>query len=107
MSESKIQAEIIKHARNVLKVPKGCLFSIPNEGKRSGQFASRLKAQGMVSGVPDLCLVWRGRVVFIEVKAPGGKLSTSQLNVIGNLKCEGADVRLVKSLGDFLAIFEE
>lgn len=57
------------------------LFSIPNEGKRSFAVAARLKARGLVSGVPDLCLpVPSGTLyippyscLFIEMKAKGQK----------------------------------
>ena len=39
----------------------------------------RLKAAGMVAGVPDVLITGFGaRVLWIELKAPGGKISKSQ-----------------------------
>jgi len=58
------------------------LFAIPNGGKRSKAVAGKLKAEGVKSGVPDICLpVARGSYhgLYIELKAKGGKASTNQL----------------------------
>ena len=104
MTESQIQAEIIIYARNELRLPKGTLFSIPNEGQRDGRFASRMKSQGMVAGVPDLCLILRGRTVFIEMKTAGGRLSDKQTKVIDNMRAAGADVRICRSKAEFAEI---
>lgn len=61
------------------------LFAIPNFagrlGKKTALHGARLKAEGRKPGVPDLCLpVARGRYhgMWIEMKAPRGKLSTEQ-----------------------------
>ena len=79
------------------------LFHIPNEGKRSVQTGARLKAAGLASGVPDICLpVARGgyNALYIELKRQkGGRLSENQkkwlseLNAAGNLavRCNGFD----------------
>ena len=43
--------------------------------------AARMKAQGLLAGVSDLCLPVAKHgynVLFIELKKPGGKLTTSQ-----------------------------
>ena len=77
------------------------LYHIPNEGKRSVQAGARLKAAGLSSGVPDICLpVARGgyNSLYIELKRQkGGKLSENQklwlekLNKAGSLavRCNG------------------
>lgn len=79
------------------------LYHIANEGKRSVQTGSRLKAAGLSSGVPDICLpVARGgyNALYIELKRQkGGRLSENQkkwlseLNAAGNLavRCDGFD----------------
>lgn len=79
------------------------LFHIPNEGKRTAQTGARLKAAGLSSGVPDICLpVARCgyNALYIELKRQkGGTLSKNQklwlerLNKAGNLavRCNGFD----------------
>jgi len=57
------------------------LFAVPNEGKRSVANASRMKAQGIVSGVSDLIFLlpkhgFHG--LCIEMKAPKMKQTDNQ-----------------------------
>lgn len=63
-------------------VPEACLFAIPNGGERNVIVASRLKAEGVRAGVPDLFLaVPHGNLggLFIEMKkAKGGRVSEAQ-----------------------------
>ncbi len=79
------------------------LFHIPNEGKRTAQTGARLKAAGLSSGVPDICLpVARCgyHALFIELKRQkGGTLSKNQKEWLGKLlkagnlavRCNGFD----------------
>lgn len=58
------------------------MFAIPNGGKRSKATAAKLKAEGVKSGVPDLCLpVARGEYhgLFIEMKAGRNKPTPPQV----------------------------
>src|SRR5687768_14032002 len=57
------------------------LYAIPNGGERNKAVAARLKAEGVKSGVSDLCLPYRAKGyggLYIEMKKPGGKESTEQ-----------------------------
>ena len=57
------------------------LHHIPNEGRRSIQYAMSLKRQGMKPGVPDICLpVARGGYhgLYIELKTKTGRQSPEQ-----------------------------
>ena len=57
------------------------LYHIPNGGKRSKSEAARFKAEGVKSGVPDLCLpVARGGYhgLYIEMKTESGHTSDEQ-----------------------------
>ena len=57
------------------------MFHIPNGGKRHIKTAVQLKAEGVKSGVPDICLpVSKGSYhgLFIEMKRKGGKTSGNQ-----------------------------
>lgn len=57
------------------------MYAIPNGGERNIAVAGRLKAEGVKSGVSDVCLPvsrlgWYG--LYIEMKKPGGKESDKQ-----------------------------
>lgn len=58
------------------------LYAIPNGGHRHKAVAGKLKAEGVKSGVPDICLpVARGGYhgLYIEIKrVKGGKTSSEQ-----------------------------
>lgn len=64
------------------------LFAIPNGGERNPVVASRLKAEGVKAGVPDLFLpVARHGLhgLFIEMKKPKGQVSMFQAAWIRDL----------------------
>ena len=65
--------------------PDEILIHIPNGGYRRPSEAARLKAMGVVPGIPDLFIPeWR---LFIEMKrTKGGKLSDVQKSVIEYLQ---------------------
>lgn len=57
------------------------MYAIPNGGERNVAVAGRLRAEGVKSGVSDICLpVARGGFhgLYIEMKKPGGKESANQ-----------------------------
>jgi hypothetical protein len=57
------------------------LYAVPNGGERNRAVAARLKAEGVKSGVSDLCLPYRAKGysgLYIEMKKPGGKESKEQ-----------------------------
>lgn len=70
----------------------GLLYAIPNGGKRDVVTATRLKAEGVTAGVPDLCLPvaregYHG--LYIEMKIPGGRVSPAQRQWLAALEAEG------------------
>ena len=81
------------------KYPKVLIFAIPNGEKRSISVATRLKAEGVTRGIPDLyipsCNLW------VEMKrATGGRLSPDQKKVIEYLRSVGHTVIVGKGAGD-------
>ena len=81
--ESKLQQSIIAWARAAQSTMPGLelLHHVPNGGHRNAIEAKLLKAEGVLAGIPDLCLpVPRGTShgIYIELKAGKGKLSKHQ-----------------------------
>lgn len=67
------------------------IFAIPNGEHRSMSVAKRLRAEGVLPGVPDLFVPeWR---LWIEMKrVKGGRLSADQRVIIGGLESMGYSV---------------
>nr|WP_249792371.1 VRR-NUC domain-containing protein [Bradyrhizobium sp. BRP22] len=57
------------------------VFAIPNQSNRRIRNAVRMKAEGLRSGIADLCFLFpsaEGAVAWLELKARGGALSDEQ-----------------------------
>lgn len=57
------------------------IYAIPNGGKRDAITAARLKAEGVKSGISDICLPFARQGYhgfYIEMKKPKGKESAEQ-----------------------------
>ena len=68
--------------------PSILIYAIPNGGKRSITEAKRLKAEGVVPGIPDLHVpAWKLRIEMKRQK--GGRVSTEQAEVMDYLQTVG------------------
>lgn len=75
----------------------------PNQGRGDGKsradaigaklMAAKLKSMGMKSGIPDVFIVWRGRLHATDAKSETGELSTSQREMFARLEAAGVLVR--------------
>jgi len=96
--EEKIQQEIILKMWNEYPETRLCLFHVPNGGYRNALEGAKLKAMGVISGVPDLCLCWGGKSHWIELKAgDAGRLSTAQINLHKKWAENGIEVKVFRS----------
>lgn len=73
-------------------------FAIPNGGYRHKKIAEELRAEGVVAGIPDICVVHRGRVHFLEMKAARGTLRKHQREMIARLEAAGATCAVARGL---------
>lgn len=72
-----------------------------------GGKALKFVSPGM-SGVPDrIILLPHGRIVFIELKAPGKKPRPIQIKRISELRNLGFDVRIIDSIDGVKDLIEE
>ena len=80
------------------KYPKlAMMYAVPNAGKRTPRQGAYMKAEGLRSGVPDICLpvAMHGfHGLYIELKVEGRKPSESQKGWIEALREEGYRVEV-------------
>ena len=85
--EGPIQRAII--ARFMQELPGCVIAAVPNStdvrGKSAQIAVAKQKQNGLLPGFPDLIVAWHGQAAFIEVKAPGGRLSEAQSEVLQRL----------------------
>lgn len=103
--EQAIQKAVVAHLR-LRAEPKVFFWSCPNEGKRGFTNAAALKAAGMTAGVPDLLILKDGTLHALELKAPGGRLTPSQVMVLERMQYCGAEVAVAHSLDEALVTLE-
>ena len=101
--EHREQVKLIAWARAAAEVHPELelLHAIPNGGARDRITGARLKAEGVLAGMPDLCLPvprgpWAG--LYIELKRPDGRgqLTKAQERIIHKLRAVGHRVEVCK-----------
>ena len=101
MKESIIQQQICDY----LSAAGVFYFSIPNEHYNisHGQRVT-LHKMGMLSGIPDICILANNTCYFLEVKNETGKPSKQQLIIHKALTDKGYKVAIVRSVEDVKTI---
>jgi hypothetical protein len=100
--EGPIHRSVTRYLRTTL--PSGWLISHVANKPRSAQQGAREKAMGAMAGWPDIQIHGPGpdgpSAWFMEIKAPGGRLSDAQHDVIDALLDCGFPVEVVRSVED-------
>jgi hypothetical protein len=104
--EETLQRAVIAYLRLALPHD-GVAYAVPNGGLRSKKVAARLNGTGLVAGIPDIAVVYRGRALFIELKTRTGVVSAAQRETMHKLIYAGADVMLCRSVPDVEAALRE
>lgn len=104
-SEDKLQADCFQWFHNTYKHLRGLLWHCPNElsGVVHPVIANKMKAIGLVAGVPDLEFHYRGRSVFFELKSPQGtgRVSDDQKKIHSVLDQNRFVVHVLNDLDSF------
>jgi hypothetical protein len=79
---------------------------IPLGGARSKIEAAIFKGLGVRRGAPDLLIVIDGRACFLELKAPGGRVTAAQHECHAALRAAGAEVVVATDIDAALAALE-
>ena len=107
LSESKIQQVAIMEIWNKLPQTRLCLFHIPNGMFSNAREGAKFKAQGVISGVPDLVFVWNGETHYIEVKCEKGVLSKNQIALHQKWMEQGVSVNVMRSSEEIIRFVTE
>lgn len=107
LSESKIQQVAIMEIWNKLPQTRLCLFHIPNGMFSNAREGAKFKAQGVISGVPDLVFVWNGKTHYIEVKCEKGVLSKNQIALHQKWMEQGVLVNVMRSSEEIIRFVTE
>lgn len=103
-SEDRIQQEIFIHFNNKYCLPgqkdRGIIFHVPNQRIKATE-RMKLAAIGVLSGVSDLVIIFRGKTVYIEVKTLIGTQSKEQKEFCTRVQENGHSYWLVRSFTDF------
>jgi hypothetical protein len=94
-SESEIQAAIVK----ALSQLGFLVIHVPNQATRG-----RYRYSGLLPGAPDLIVIGRNKIYFMEVKKHNGRQSLSQVAVQRMIEERGFDYHVVRSVEDALSI---
>ena len=104
--EARIQKQIVDFIRYV--APELFVFAVPNGAQRTATGRPANAVAGMVSGAPDLCvLLPDGGTLWIECKAPKGRLSDNQIHFHLELHKRGHNVIVARSIDDVKIAFEQ
>lgn len=91
-------------------------FSIPNEGLMSvlmafkipssiaARIVNHFKKMGLLPGVPDFEILFRGTTIFIEFKSAGKDPNAKQYMVHNRLYDAGFTVHVCRSFEDFISV---
>ena len=94
--EEQLQRTVCQFLERAL--PEGAVFfAIPN-GHVSRLQRMRLALGGTRSGIPDICVIHKGKSTFIELKSARGVLSPAQKHMHTQLVLAGAVVFTAKTL---------
>lgn len=100
-SEIQIQAECFQFLWNNYPLTRRCFFHVPNGGSRNKIEGMQLKASGVVPGVCDMILLWRGRAYGFEVKTSIGIISPDQEKVHAAWRGQDVRVEVVRDIDEF------
>ena len=100
--EAQLQRALIQHLRWGARGDTWWTH-IPNGGWRSPTEAAIFKSLGVRAGSPDLLIIRAGQPLFMELKAPGRKLSPAQVECHAALQRAGAQIETVDNIDAALA----
>lgn len=103
--EEQIQCAVVDHLR-YRAYPDVVWFHVPNGGKRNIATAARLKRMGVRAGVSDILAFRCGEMFALELKAPKGRPTETQLEFLSNWREAGGHGVVAEGVGEAIAVLE-
>ena len=110
--EHELQIQLVTTLKWALR-PDVIMFHCPNGELRDRRAGAKLRAMGTLPGVPDLIFLYQQHrpdldvsrlcVLFLELKRPGGKLTTEQAAFGLAVGTMGAEFEVVNSIDEAIA----
>ncbi|WP_028164082.1 VRR-NUC domain-containing protein [Bradyrhizobium elkanii] len=107
-SEHQLQVRVLEILAYT-KRPEIFVFAIPNQSNRHIRNAVRMKAEGLRSGIADLCILFprdEGSVAWLELKKRGGSLTDEQKGFRAICQRLGIRWAVAKSVEEALAVLQ-
>lgn len=79
MNEDQFQAATYMYINNNYPMFRKLVFHVPNQGAKNPKEGAKLKAMGVIAGVPDLILL--KPLCGIELKMPTGRIDPNQKEI--------------------------
>lgn len=108
MTERQSQICVIEYLRKHKDKP--LYYAVPNGGSRHKIEAANLKREGVMPGVPDICICEpRGAYhgLYIEMKSKKGRVSDSQRNFQVALADRGYDVHVCYGASEAIEVIDD
>lgn len=102
------QVKVVQHFRAFY--PEVIIAAIPNGGDRSPLERVRLHSEGVLAGMPDLCVLEPKNgfhALFVEMKTKSGVVSAKQSDVNLQLNAKGYRSVVARSAADAIKTIEE
>jgi VRR-NUC domain len=100
--EAQLQRSLVEHLRWCAKSDVW-FCHLANGGARTAVEGAVLKSIGVRPGAPDLLIIRAGQPLFMELKAPGRKLSPAQVECHAALRRAGATVETADNIDAAIA----
>ena len=103
--EHRIQCACVSWFNAQFPAYRGCLFAVPNGGRRDKVTAAKLKAEGVVAGVADMILLLPNKhhhALLIEMKTKVGQQSPTQKQWAAKVTPHGYQYTICRSLDEFM-----
>lgn len=103
--EDDIQRTVIRHLKE-RGAPGLIYWHTPNGGHRRKTEAAILKGLGVRAGVSDIIAIHNGHVFALELKAPNGRPTESQMEFLSDLNSAGGFGCIASGLDQAIACLE-
>jgi hypothetical protein len=88
--QARLVAALRKCWKDIEEHLRPLIFAIPNGGSRDAREGANLKVSGVLAGMPDIQIALPDRkVIWVEMKVKGGRVSDNQRDVHNHLSALG------------------